>query len=37
MLEIIPIVLLYEASILLARAIGTPKESPDPESDAEEP
>ena len=37
MLEIIPIVLLYEMSILLARAIGTPKASSASEPSAEEP
>ena len=37
MLEIVPIVLLYELSILLARAIGTPAEGSDPEPAAEEP
>ena len=37
MLEIIPIVMLYELSILLARAIGTPKESSDSEPSAQEP
>ena len=36
-LEIIPIVILYELSILLARAIGTPKESSDLEPSAQEP
>ena len=37
MLEIVPIVILYELSILLARAIGTPKESSHPEPSAQEP
>ena len=37
LLEIIPIVLLYEMSILLARAIGTPKESSHSEPSAQEP
>jgi sec-independent protein translocase protein TatC len=37
MLEIIPIVLLYELSILLARAIGTPKEGAYSEPSAQEP
>ena len=37
MLEIVPIVLLYELSILLARAIGTPAESSDSELSAQEP
>jgi sec-independent protein translocase protein TatC len=37
MLEIVPIVLLYEMSILLARAIGTPAEDSDDELPAEEP
>jgi sec-independent protein translocase protein TatC len=37
MLEIIPILVLYELSILLARAIGTPKESSYSEPSAQEP
>ena len=37
MLEIVPIVILYELSILLARAIGTPKESSYSEPSAQEP
>ena len=37
MLEIIPIVLLYELSILLARAMGTPKSSTDSELSTQEP
>ena len=36
-LEIIPIVILYELSILLARALGTPKESSYSEPSAQEP
>ena len=37
MLEIVPIVILYELSILLARAIGTPKEGAYSEPSAQEP